>query len=43
MNRQAMAQCYHALFQVHGTCSAPGLGGQVLARSGIAMWEAAGI
>jgi len=37
-----MAQCYHALFQAHGTCSAPRFGGQVLAGLEMAMWDAAG-
>ena len=42
LSRQAMAQCYHALFQAHGTCSAPRFGGQVLAGLEMAMWDAAG-
>ena len=41
LSRQAMAQCYHALFQAHGTCSAPRFGGQVLAGLEMAMWDAA--
>ena len=42
LSRQAMAQCYHALFQAHGTCSAPNFGGQVLAGLEMVMWDAAG-
>ena len=41
-SRQAMRRCYHALFQAHGTCSAPRFGGQVLAGLEMAMWDAAG-
>ena len=37
-----MRQCYHALFQAHGTCSAPRFGGQVFAGLEMAMWDAAG-
>ena len=41
-SRRLMRQCYHALFQAHGTCSAPRFGGQVLAGLEMAMWDAAG-
>ena len=41
-SRQAMTQCYHALFQARGTCSAPRFSGQVLAGLEMAMWDAAG-
>ena len=41
-SRRLMRQCYHALFQAHGTCSAPRFGGQVFAGLEMAMWDAAG-
>ena len=41
-SRRLMMQCYHALFQAHGTCSAPRFGGQVFAGLEMAMWDAAG-
>ena len=41
-SRRPMRQCYHALFQAHGTCSAPRFGGQVFAGLEMAMWDAAG-
>jgi len=41
-SRQVMRRCYHALFQAHGTCSAPRFGGQILAGLEMAMWDAAG-
>lgn len=37
-----MATAYHALFQAHGTCSAPRFAGQVLAGIEMALWDAAG-
>ena len=40
-SRRLMRQCYHALFQAHGTCSAPRFGGQVFAGLEMAMWDAA--
>ena len=42
MSRQIMAECYHSLFQAHGTCSAPRFGGQILAGLEMAIWDAAG-
>lgn len=42
MSRQIMSECYHALFQAHGTCSAPRFGGQILAGLEMAIWDAAG-
>ena len=42
VSRRLMRQCYHALFQAHGTCSAPRFGGQVFAGLEMAMWDAAG-
>lgn len=41
-SRRLMRHCYHALFQAHGTCSAPRFGGQVFAGLEMAMWDAAG-
>ncbi len=37
-----MAEAYHALFQLHGTCSAPRFAGQVLAGLEMALWDIMG-
>tara|TARA_B100000959_G_scaffold247121_1_gene273135 strand:- start:672 stop:1808 length:1137 start_codon:yes stop_codon:yes gene_type:complete len=41
-SRRLMRQCYHALFQAHGTCSAPRFGAQILAGLEMAILDAAG-
>jgi muconate cycloisomerase len=37
-----MGECYHALFQALGTCSAPRYSGQVLAGLEMALWDVMG-
>lgn len=41
-NTRLMAECYHALFQSLGTCSAPRYAGQVLAGLEMALWDVMG-
>jgi muconate cycloisomerase len=41
-NSRLMADCYHALFQALGTCSAPRFSGQVLAGLEMALWDLMG-
>ena len=41
-NTRLMGECYHALFQALGTCSAPRYSGQVLAGLEIALWDVMG-
>jgi muconate cycloisomerase len=41
-NTRLMGECYHALFQALGTCSAPRYSGQVLAGLEMALWDVMG-
>jgi L-alanine-DL-glutamate epimerase-like enolase superfamily enzyme len=41
-NARLMGECYHALFQALGTCSAPRYAGQVLAGLEMAIWDVMG-
>lgn len=41
-NTRLMGECYHALFQALGTCSAPRYSGQVLAGLEMALWDLMG-
>jgi len=41
-NTRLMGECYHALFQALGTCSAPRYAGQVLAGLEMAIWDIMG-
>jgi L-alanine-DL-glutamate epimerase-like enolase superfamily enzyme len=41
-NTRLMDECYHRLFQVYGTCSAPRFSGQVLAGLEMALWDLMG-
>jgi L-alanine-DL-glutamate epimerase-like enolase superfamily enzyme len=41
-NARLMGDCYHALFQALGTCSAPRYAGQVLAGLEMAIWDVMG-
>lgn len=41
-NTRLMGECYHALFQGLGTCSAPRYSGQVLAGLEMALWDVMG-
>lgn len=41
-NTRLMDECYHALFQALGTCSAPRFSGQVLAGLEMALWDLMG-
>jgi L-alanine-DL-glutamate epimerase-like enolase superfamily enzyme len=41
-NSRLMGECYHALFQALGTCSAPRYCGQVLAGLEMALWDVMG-
>jgi len=41
-NSRLMGECYHALFQALGTCSAPRYAGQVLAGLEMALWDVMG-
>ena len=41
-NTRLMGECYQALFQAFGTCSAPRYSGQVLAGLEIALWDLMG-
>lgn len=41
-NARLMAEAYHTLFQLQGTCSAPRFAGQVLAGLEMALWDAMG-
>lgn len=41
-NTRLMTECYHALFQALGTCSAPRYSGQVLAGLEMALWDVMG-
>jgi L-alanine-DL-glutamate epimerase-like enolase superfamily enzyme len=41
-NARLMGECYHALFQALGTCSAPRYSGQVLAGLEMALWDVMG-
>jgi muconate cycloisomerase len=41
-NTRLIGECYHALFQALGTCSAPRYSGQVLAGLEIALWDVMG-
>lgn len=41
-NTRLMGECYHALFQALGTCSAPRFSGQVLAGLEMALWDLMG-
>jgi len=41
-NTRLMGECYHALFQALGTCSAPRFSGQVLAGLEMALWDVMG-
>jgi len=41
-NTRLMGECYHALFQALGTCSAPRYAGQVLAGLEMALWDVMG-
>ena len=41
-NARLMAEAYHTLFRLQGTCSAPRFAGQVLAGLEMALWDAMG-
>ena len=41
-NTRLMGECYHALFQALGNCSAPRYSGQVLAGLEMALWDVMG-
>lgn len=41
-NTHLMTECYHALFQALGTCSAPRFSGQILAGLEMALWDVMG-
>ena len=41
-NARLMAEAYHALFELEGTCSAPRFAGQVLAGLEMALWDVMG-
>ncbi len=41
-NARLMAEAYHTLFQLKGTCSAPRFVGQLLAGLEMALWDVMG-
>jgi len=41
-NTRLMGECYHALFQALGTCSAPRYSGQILVGLEVALWDLMG-
>jgi len=41
-NQRLIKNCYHSLFQAHGTCSAPRFGAQVLSGIEMALWDLCG-
>ena len=41
-NQRIIKNCYHSLFQAHGTCSAPRFGAQILSGLEMALWDLCG-
>ena len=41
-NQRLIKNCYHSLFQAHGTCSAPRFGAQILSGIEMALWDLCG-
>lgn len=41
-NTRLIGECYHAMFQVYGTCSSPRFAGMVLAGLEMALWDVMG-
>ena len=41
-NQRIIKNCYHSLFQAHGTCSAPRFGAQILSGLEMVLWDLCG-